>query len=172
MVPKREQGPPLPPHNIEAEQAVLGSILLGGSDGGQIRKAILTRLRPEHFWREQHQIIYEAMLAVNEGGRPPDFVVVADELEQRGQLEEAGDRSYLVSLTLAPASWLNGEYYTDIVARLARERRAREIGMELYAASQKGLESRVGELRAELENLDEEVHSARRVVSFEVKDGE
>lgn len=177
MKKKRQQEPPLPPHNIEAEMAVLGSILLGGSDGGQIRKRILTRLRREHFWLERHRIIYEAMLAVNERGRPPDFLIVGDELEQRGQLEQAGHLSYLTALTLAPGSWLNGEYYSDIVARLARERRAREIGLKLYAASQRGLDDRVNQLRSELDALGKEVQEAeecstRRVVSFEVRDGE
>lgn len=150
---KKKQGPPLPKHNMEAEQACLGSLLLGGADGKSLHADIIAKLQPEAFWRESHRTIYEAILAVNEEGRAPDIILVADELDRRGQLEQAGNRSYLTALILAPGSWLNGLHYAGIVARLARERKAQEISLQLYAASQCGWDAKAAGLQAKLDEL-------------------
>ena len=76
----------LPPQNIEAEQSVLGSLLID-------RDAIITVapfLRAEDFYREAHGQVYSAILDLHERRQPGDFVTVTDELQRRGTLDAAG----------------------------------------------------------------------------------
>lgn len=118
-----QRSAPLPPHSIENERAVLGCILLDGAVGGRIWPAILQSLTPDSFYREQHSIIYAAMLALNDRDIPCDLLLIVEELERRGQLEKAGNADYLTQLALAPQSHFNGSYYAEIVARKAEARR-------------------------------------------------
>ena len=82
-----------PPHNLDAEQSVLGAILL--SDRSLYALVIEEGLRPEDFYRERHGAIYEAMLALYNECEPVDVLTVTDRLRQMGRLEDiggAGDR--------------------------------------------------------------------------------
>ena len=76
----------LPPSNVEAEERVLGAILL---DPGCIPD-VLSILKPEHFYRASHRAIYEAMLRVRASGEAVDMLTVADALKRAGKLEAAG----------------------------------------------------------------------------------
>lgn len=100
-----------PPQNIDAEQSVLGAILL---DREAVYKAIKL-VQPGDFYREEHRLIYEAMLSLNESGRPIDLVTVAEQLRQQGDLEKSGGVAYIASLAeMAPVA-ANIEYYARIV---------------------------------------------------------
>ncbi len=79
-----------PPHNLEAEQSVLGAILL--SSRTLYPLVIEEGLRPEDFYRERHGTIYDAMLALYNESEPVDVVTVTDRLRQMGRLEEVEDR--------------------------------------------------------------------------------
>lgn len=81
----------LPPQNIEAEQSVLGSLLL---DRDAVLK-VSAFLRPEDFYRQSHSLIYKAILDLHERRQPADMITLCDELERRGQLDEVGGPSYL-----------------------------------------------------------------------------
>ncbi|MFQ6059222.1 MAG: replicative DNA helicase [Anaerolineae bacterium] len=109
----------LPPQNIEAEQSVLGSLLI---DPDAIIR-VASFLRPEDFYREVHGQIYEAILHLYERREPADFVTVCDELERRGQLEAVGGASYLTSLINAAPTSAHVEHYGHIVERTALRRR-------------------------------------------------
>src|SRR5947208_11216623 len=76
-----------PPHNLEAEMSVLGSILI--SDRTLYALVIEEGLKPEDFYRERHKSIYQAMLELYHESEPIDVVTVSDHLKQRGRLEEA-----------------------------------------------------------------------------------
>jgi replicative DNA helicase len=122
---------------IKSEAAVLGSILLDGAVGGRIWPEVLELLTPDSFYREAHSIIFRAMLDLNSRNLPCDLILVVEELEQRGQLEEIGGASYLTSLALAPGSWLNAYHYARIVAEKAEARRklaeAGRLATEAYS---------------------------------------
>ena len=107
------------PSNIEAEQAVLGSLLI---DPDAIIK-IASFLRPEDFYRERHSWLYECMLALNERREPLDMVTLSDELERREQLTEIGGPAYISDLISNTPTSINVEYYGQIVARTALLRR-------------------------------------------------
>ncbi|MDD3652664.1 MAG: replicative DNA helicase [Desulfotomaculaceae bacterium] len=101
----------IPPQNIDAEQSVLGAILL---DRDAVVKSMKI-IRSEDFYREDHRIIYEAILLLSESGRPVDLITVSEQLRQQGTLEKAGGVAYLASLAeMAPIA-ANVEYYARIV---------------------------------------------------------
>ena len=81
-------GAAAPPHNLEAEQSVLGAILL--TDRPMYALVIEEGLRPDDFYRDRHRLIYEAMLALYSESAPVDVLTVSDRLRQTGRLEEAG----------------------------------------------------------------------------------
>jgi replicative DNA helicase len=101
----------IPPQNIDAEQSVLGAVLL---DREAIYKA-MKLLQPEDFYREGHKIIYEAMLYLNENGQPVDLITVSEHLRQQGALEKAGGVAYIASLAELVPTAANIEYYARIV---------------------------------------------------------
>ena len=76
----------LPPQNIEAEQAVLGSMLI---DSEAVER-VAQFLQPEDFYRQAHQHIFRAGIALYERREPRDFVTVCDELQRMQQLDEVG----------------------------------------------------------------------------------
>ena len=85
----------LPPQNIEAEQAVLGTILL--QDKALVK--IVDLLSPEDFYRDAHKIIFRAMVALFDKREPHDLITVAGLLNDQNKLEDIGGASYLASLT-------------------------------------------------------------------------
>lgn len=105
----------LPPQNIDAEQAVLGTIL---ADGENIYK-VIEALKPEDFYREAHRLIYKTMLSLNEQGEPITLLTTTEALKQSGELDRAGGVSYIASLlTMAvPATTL--ESHAEIIEEKA-----------------------------------------------------
>ena len=83
-------GPITPPQNLEAEQSVLGAVLL--SDTALPALIIDERLHPEDFYREGHGIVFQAMLDLHNGGEPVDALTLVEHLKQAGKLEQAGGR--------------------------------------------------------------------------------
>jgi len=139
----------LPPQNIEAEQSVLGSLLI---DPDAIIK-IGSFLRAEDFYREAHQIIYRAILALHERRLPADFVTVTDELVRQGQLDLVGGPAYLASLiNLVPTS-VHVEHYGRIVERTGLMRRLITAASEIAALAYE-----------EREESDEIIDQAERIL--------
>lgn len=107
------------PSNLEAERAVLGSLMI---DPDAIVK-IASTLRPEDFFRERHAWLYEAMQALHERREPLDFVTIVDELERRNQLQEIGGPAFLTDLISTTPTALYIDHYARIVERTAVLRR-------------------------------------------------
>src|SRR3972149_10844169 len=93
----------IPPQAIEAEQAVLGAILL---DDRAMDTAI-EYLNPQSFYSTHHQKIFDAMSKIYEREEAIDLVTVATELETRGELENTGGRCYLADLSTSVATSAN-----------------------------------------------------------------
>ena len=104
-----------PPHNIEAEQAVLGAIFL---EPESLVTAAET-LTPEDFYRSAHQKIFSAMLKLNDAGHAVDVVTVTEQLQATNQLENVGGVSYLLELAKAVPTAANIDYYANIVEEKA-----------------------------------------------------
>jgi replicative DNA helicase len=118
-----------PPHNLEAEQSVLGAILL--SDRALYALVIEEGLRPADFYREHHGTIYEAMLALYNESEPVDVLTVIDRLKQTGKLEQVGGRASVDELTgLVPAAG-HARRYAQIVRENALLRRLLKASYEI-----------------------------------------
>jgi len=105
----------LPPHSLEAEQSVLGAILID-------REAIIEIaefLRPEDFYRQAHSLVYRAMLDLFERREPIDLVTVAETLERSEDLETVGGRAYLSTLSNQTPTAVHAVQYARIVERKA-----------------------------------------------------
>lgn len=109
----------LAPHAIEAEEAVLGSILVSPD----CLYDLLPFLKPDDFFIVRHQWIWEAMLRLQARREPIDYMTLVYELEQPGLLAEIGGAAYLLSLINKTPSALNAEGYGHIVERAAIRRR-------------------------------------------------
>ena len=109
----------LPPHSLEAEQSVLGSMLLSHDAVAEVSEV----LNPDDFYKESHGLIFQAALSLFASGEPVDPVTVAESLRAQGNLEKVGDRSYLLNLVSSVPTPANARYYAEVVSRLATYRR-------------------------------------------------
>ncbi|QJC54556.1 replicative DNA helicase [Paenibacillus albicereus] len=141
----------VPPQNLEAEQAVLGAVLLQA-------EALITameKIRPEDFYLSSHQLVFEAMIELGENNQPIDLVTLTAYLSDRSQLEEVGGVSYLAKLASVVPTAANVEHYAQIVEEKSMLRRlirtattivsdgygaADDIGLMLSEAEQRIME--------------------------------
>jgi len=108
----------VPPQNVEAEQSVLGSLLL---DKDAIVK-VAEDLSPEHFYREQHAEIYRAILSLYEKRIPADVVTVTDELNRTNKYDMVGGAGYLSTLVNSVPTSAHVEHYAQLVKDRAIKR--------------------------------------------------
>jgi replicative DNA helicase len=101
----------LPPHSIEAEQSVLGGLMLDAPAWDQIADRVIA----EDFYRNDHRLIFEAVAGLIERGQPCDAVTLSGYLESQGLLEQVGGLSYLGSLARDTPTAANIRAYADIV---------------------------------------------------------
>ena len=121
----------LPPHSVEAEQAVLGGVLIDNGAWDRIAD-ILTG---EHFYRNDHRAVFNAVAGLCDEGRPCDAVIVAERLDRDGQLESAGGLAYLAELAGNTPSAANIVAYAEIVRERAVLRDLIRISSEITAAA-------------------------------------
>ncbi len=117
----------VPPHSLEAEQAVLGSLMLDNSTWD----TIADRVSEEDFYRQDHQLIFRAIAALAEKGQPFDVVTLCEWLEPRGELENAGGLAYIGALAKDTPSVSNVRAYADIVRERAILRRLIAVSGEI-----------------------------------------
>lgn len=99
------------PHNIEAEQSVLGCILIDTT----AQADILGVMKEEDFYTETHRNIYSVMIKIYQKSIPVDFITLSDQLDKDKLLDKVGGLSYITTLTNAVPSAVNFKYYCDIV---------------------------------------------------------
>jgi len=127
----------VPPQSIEAEQAVLGGLLLDNSTWD----AIADRLRAEDFYRRDHQQIFSAIAELSARSEPSDAVTLAEHLAAKGEAEETGGLAYLASLARDTPTAANIRAYADIVRERSLLRQLIRVSGEI-AASAYGSEGR------------------------------
>ncbi|MEU2037933.1 replicative DNA helicase [Nocardia niwae] len=116
-----------PPHDMAAEQSVLGGMLLSKDAIADVIEVI----RPGDFYRPAHQAIYDTILDLYGRGEPADPVTVAAGLDRRGELKRIGGAPYLVTLTQTVPTAANAGFYAEIVAEKAILRRLVEAGTRI-----------------------------------------
>ncbi|GAC1407162.1 MAG: replicative DNA helicase [Candidatus Velthaea sp.] len=101
----------IPPNNLEAEMALLGSVLVDK----EMMATVSEIVRPEDFYASLHETIYQALVALHDRGEPLDKVSLAEELRSRGMLDKIGGLAYLSSLMDTVPTAASAEYYAKIV---------------------------------------------------------
>jgi len=120
----RAAGLSAPPHSAEAEESVLGAVLLS-SDAANIA---LEKLHPEDFYIPAHQLIFEAITSLFDGNQPIDAVTVSEALRRSDALDRSGGPVYLAQLLDTVPTASNIEHYAAIVEEHALRRRLQRVG--------------------------------------------
>jgi len=127
----------LPPQSKEAEMGVLGSILRDNA----VLNDILNIIRPDNFYYDAHQKIFQAINETYNAGKPVDAVILFELLKQRKQLEDVGGPGYIAELWEAAPTAANAEYYARIVREKALVRSLIHTNTELLRDAYDGVMS-------------------------------
>ena len=118
---------PVPPQNLDAEESVLGSMMLSPGAIGAVSEIV----DAGDFYRESHAKIYRAALALYARGEPVDAITLVDALEERGELEDAGGRVRIGELAALVPATANAAHYARIVRETATLRGLIRVGQEV-----------------------------------------
>ncbi len=121
----------LPPQSIEAEQSVLGGLLLDNTAWDRVSDIV----SDNEFYRADHRLIFQHIILLIENGKPADVLTVAESLERSAKLEEAGGQAYLGSLSLNTPSAANIRRYAEIVRERAIMRQLAGAGTAIADAA-------------------------------------
>src|SRR5512139_1972715 len=121
----------LPPQNIEAEQSVLGGVLI---ENEAVHK-VMEILTAEDFYRDAHRKIYDALIDLAERDEPADLITLTNELRKKEHLDSVGGASYVTSLIDSVVTAANIEYYAKIVKEKAILRRLIETATNIITES-------------------------------------
>ncbi|HOM01337.1 MAG TPA: replicative DNA helicase [Acetivibrio sp.] len=126
----------IPPQNIEAEQSVLGAILLDK----EVLSSVTEIISSQDFYREDHREIFEAIMDLYEKAEPIDLITVSEQLKTRGSLEGVGGLEYLTNLASSVPTTANAKHYAKIVEEKSILRRLIKASTEIvnmgYEASE------------------------------------
>ena len=146
----------VPPHSVEAEQAVLGGLMLENSEWDNVVDILL----PEDFYRPEHQLIFQVMIKQSEVSRPIDVVTLVESLDSLNELEAAGGLDYLSDLASASRGTANIKAYSEIIRERAIFRRlisvANRIADNGYNPSGKMASEVLDEAEREVFNISDE----------------
>jgi replicative DNA helicase len=121
---------PAPPHSLEAEQAVLGGLMLDAAAWDDVADAVTE----QDFYRPDHQLIFGAIAALAGEAKPCDVVTVSQHLERTGKLEAAGGLAYLSSIARDTPSAANARAYAEIVRERSLLRQLIRAGTDIASA--------------------------------------
>ena len=130
----------LPPHSVEAEQAVLGGLLLSNSAWDRVGDVIAE----SDFYRADHRVLWRTITRLVEENKPADVLTVAEALKQTGEIQDVGGIAYLHQLSSGTPSAANIRRYGEIVRERAIMRKLAEVGTTIAdsAYSPQGREAR------------------------------
>lgn len=117
----------IPPHNLDAEQSVLGAML----ESKEAIANVVEIVRAEDFYKPAHSEIYQTILDLYARGEAPDAITVADELKRRGSLEDIGGKPYIHGLLEAYPTASSAAHYARIVEEHAQLRRLISAGVQV-----------------------------------------
>ena len=130
----------VPPHSLEAKQAVLGGLLLSSRAWDTVADIITEK----DFYREDHRLIFRAVAELSDGGKPCDAVTVTEWFESRGQVDQVDGGAYISQLASSTPSAANVKAYAEIVREKSILRQLIDVGAEITsgAFSLEGKDSR------------------------------
>jgi replicative DNA helicase len=121
----------LPPHSVEAEQSVLGGLLLEASALDKISDLMTA----DDFYRQEHRLIFRQIVRLHELAKPVDVITVAESLEIAGELDKVGGLPYLGSLAQNVPSAANIRRYGEIVRERSIMRKLAEVGSDIASSA-------------------------------------
>ncbi len=151
----------LPPQNVEAEQSVLGSVLIDREALLEVAEILL----PDDFYREAHRHIYEEIMSLSNKGEPIDLVTVCATLENKSLLTKAGGAAYLASLASMTPTAAHAAYYAGIVKEKSLLRRLISTATSIVGKSY-GYVENVEEFLDQMEQSIFEVARSRESKGF------
>lgn len=151
----------VPPQNTEAEQAVLGAILLEN----EALYTALEKVRPEDFYKQSHQKIFLAMVELAEEQEPIDLVTVTAKLSDKQELDQVGGVRYLTELANAVPTAANVDYYAEIVEEKALLRRLIRTATEIVSNGYSGADD-VKQLLSDAEQRVMEISNRKNSSGF------
>ena len=137
------------PQDIEAEQAVLGAILI---ENDAINK-VLEIIKTQDFYRETHKVIFEAMLKLHNNHEPIDLITTVDALKKEDKLETIGGIAYITALGNNITTAANVKYHTQIVYEKAILRKLINISTEIASKAYEGTE----EIKEQLDSAEKKI---------------
>ncbi|MFT6153055.1 MAG: replicative DNA helicase [Bermanella sp.] len=143
----------MPPNSVEAEQSVLGGLMLDN----RAFENVSERLQPEDFFRHQHRHIYTVICKLAEQEKPFDVLTLSDELRDIEELENAGGLNYLSDLVDGTPSAANINAYADIVKEKALLRNLAEAATDIAASAYNNMGNDPLDLISDAEKLIAEV---------------
>ncbi len=117
----------IPPNSVEAEQALIGGLMLNAQAWDKVADVVL----PDDFYRKDHRLIYSAIGKLIEGGSPCDVVTLSEHLDSRGELEQVGGLEYLATLANETAGAANARAYAKIIRERSTLRALINAGNEI-----------------------------------------
>lgn len=120
--------PVVPPHDMEAEQSLLGSFIVSNATADEV----MDYLKPEDFYFDEHVIICGAIFGLRAINKPVDVVVLSDEIKSRGDLDRIGGPSYLARLVELVPTTQNAKYYAAIIKESSVKRCVIRAGRDIY----------------------------------------
>lgn len=151
----------LPPQNIDAEQSVLGSMLIDK----EAMVEVAEMLAGDDFYREAHQNIFHSILALADKGEPVDLVTICEEMESKELLDKAGGAAYIASIANATPTAAHVAYYAEIVKEKSILRRLINAATEIVRKSY-GYVDNIEEFIDETEQLIFDVARSKETQSF------
>lgn len=169
-------GEKLPPRNVEAEESVLASIMVDAAADDQRQMETLSQfLKPEHFYREQHGWIWQAMLDLYVVGKPLDQISICQQLSAIDKLEAIGGPGYLSLLISRLPTSLHAVFYGNLVKRLAVCRKIIDASGAIanigYSANGDSVENILQQAQGYLEVIWTEIAEQPLVISNLKKSG-
>ncbi len=138
----------VPPHSVQAEQAVIGGLMLDNDTWDQVAD----RVGSEDFYRREHRLIFTAIATLAEEQKPFDVVTLAEELERREELDDVGGLPYLAALAEDTPTAANIRAYADIVREHSVTRQLIRVGTEIAESGYRPEGRKVADLLDEAEN--------------------
>ncbi len=149
----------VPPHNVKAEEDVLGAMLVADTT---VAPVLESGLKAGDFYRGGHREIYGAIRDLTDKQIPVMPMSVSEVLERRNTLEKAGGKQYIYSLAATCPAASNATYYAGLVRRAALERRVQDVGNQLVANP--AMNGDLGEAVKELQGLAEDAAPSAQVL--------
>lgn len=145
---------PSMPYNLEAEQSVLGSMLIDP----ECISTVLSEINADAFFLPQHKAIFNAMMVMNMASKPIDPILIADTLAKEGHYDTAGGREYLVQLAQIVPSTANIEHYVQIIREQYYLRRLVEVSNNIISEATSG----EGKASLILDNAEQQIYNIRQ----------